>query len=345
MSYAYVHCTMTYIMKNSKKGFALPTVLISSVVLLSILVTAVSATVAVRTGLQAQKWSQMAQLAGEAGTAYGVACLENSNYTVTWTAQKPLKPDTDCNGDTVPGASAYVADVSNFRTYFVVNPPSMTGSMVGEGFVEVLRTSTGTAWRVWGSSVATAIGGNVATTPAGTSIEGYWTSPPVGYLLENGQSVSRTEYASLFAVIGTTFGAGNGSTTFNVPDSRGRVAVNLNPADSEFNTIGKTSGAKTHTLTIAQMPSHTHIQNAHNHTQNPHNHANPVAVTNGGNAGNFRSIFATNSPFWSRADWNNATASTTATNNAATATNQSTGGSGAHNNIQPSIVVTRAIKF
>ncbi len=94
----------------------------------------------------------------------------------------------------------------------------------------------------------------------GTSIEGWWSTVPSGYLLENGAAVSRSTYAALFAVIGTTFGAGDGSTTFNLPDSRGRVGVNLNPADTEFNVIGKQFGDKLQTMTLAQLPSHNHGQ-------------------------------------------------------------------------------------
>lgn len=57
--------------------------------------------------------------------------------------------------------------------------------------------------------------------PAGTVIYFAKNTPPTGYLKANGAAVSRTTYASLFAVIGTTFGAGDGSTTFNLPDLRG----------------------------------------------------------------------------------------------------------------------------
>ena len=84
---------------------------------------------------------------------------------------------------------------------------------------------------------------------------------PSGYLLCNGQAVSRTTYASLFAVIGTTYGAGNGSTTFNVPNLSGRTVIGT----SSTYTLASTGGAETHvhatknhTLTIAEMPKHNH---------------------------------------------------------------------------------------
>lgn len=57
--------------------------------------------------------------------------------------------------------------------------------------------------------------------PVGMVVSGVMTSAPTGFLLCNGQAVSRTQYAALFAVIGAAFGSGNGSTTFNVPDYRG----------------------------------------------------------------------------------------------------------------------------
>lgn len=74
-----------------------------------------------------------------------------------------------------------------------------------------------------------------------------WSSniPPAGWLICDGQAVSRTTYADLFAVIGITYGAGDGTTTFNVPDLRGRTVVGLNTTDTEFDTLGKKSGRKT----------------------------------------------------------------------------------------------------
>lgn len=81
---------------------------------------------------------------------------------------------------------------------------------------------------------------------------------PSGWLLCDGAAVSRTTYADLFAAIGTTYGKGDGSTTFNLPNMKGRVPVGLDAAQAEFDALGKTGGSKTHTLSQGEMPSHTH---------------------------------------------------------------------------------------
>ena len=78
---------------------------------------------------------------------------------------------------------------------------------------------------------------------------------PGGWLLCQGQTVSRTTYAALFTAISTTYGTGNGSTTFNVPDFRGRTPVGLDSSQTEFDTLGEAFGAKTHTLVSAELAS------------------------------------------------------------------------------------------
>lgn len=163
----------------------------------------------------------------------------------------------------------------------------------------------------------------------GTSVGGYWINTPTGYLAEDGSAVSRTTYSDLFNAIGTTYGAGDGSSTFNLPDSRGRVGVNKNTADSEFNTMGEKYGTKTHTLTIAQMASHTHIQNAHDH-----NGAGMVYLSDGSFGGN-----ATTTQNGTSYGF------TLISQPLVAAVNQNTGGGGSHNEIQPSIVKRFVIRF
>lgn len=82
---------------------------------------------------------------------------------------------------------------------------------------------------------------------------------PENWLLCDGSAVSRTTYQYLFNTIGTTYGAGDGFTTFNLPDLRGKVVIGLDDNDTDFDTLGDTGGEKEHTLTIQEMPSHNHI--------------------------------------------------------------------------------------
>lgn len=116
--------------------------------------------------------------------------------------------------------------------------------------------------------------------PTGTLIPFAGAVAPSGWLMCEGQALSRTTYVNLYNVIGTKFGAGDGSTTFNVPNLKGKVVVGVDSTDSDFATLGSTGGAKEHTLTVSEMPTHTHVQNSHNHTQNSHTHTqNPHTHT------------------------------------------------------------------
>lgn len=104
--------------------------------------------------------------------------------------------------------------------------------------------------------------------PAGAISQFAGSSAPSGWLLCDGASVSTTTYASLFAVVGYTYG-GSGSS-FNLPNLKGKVPVGFDSTQTEFDALGETGGAKTHTLTEAEMPAHDHSIN--------HDHA---AVTSG----------------------------------------------------------------
>lgn len=90
------------------------------------------------------------------------------------------------------------------------------------------------------------------------------TTAPQGWLLCDGSAVSRTTYAELFSVIGTTYGAGDGSTTFNIPNLAGRVVI----GSSQNHALGTTGGSETVTLTVDQLPAHTHVVPQHGHGNN-----------------------------------------------------------------------------
>lgn len=121
---------------------------------------------------------------------------------------------------------------------------------------------------------------------------------PDGFLLCNGSSYSRTAYPELFAAIGTTWGAGNGTTTFNVPNLAERVPVGTGTGYA----LGATGGEATHKLTTDEMPSHSHTL------------GNPVGAGTGSTTGYM----------WSQSTQNWGKMSTA-----------SVGGSEAHNNMQP----------
>ena len=151
-------------------------------------------------------------------------------------------------------------------------------------------------------------------------------APPSGWLACNGSAVSRTTYSALYALIGTTYGAGNGSSTFNVPDLRGRTLIGTDGLAAgsftanlgSLDNAGGVGGAQNHTLTTAEMPAHTHAQEG----QSACGHDN----CNGGWAA---SIYMHRASSNSKNTINNIT---------------STGGGGSHNNVQPSMAVSYLIK-
>lgn len=83
------------------------------------------------------------------------------------------------------------------------------------------------------------------------------TADPDGWLICDGRAISRTTYANLFAVIGTTYGAGDGSTTFNIPDLRQRFPLGK-AASGTGSTMGESGGAINHSHSISAEASHTH---------------------------------------------------------------------------------------
>jgi len=200
-------------------------------------------------------------------------------------------------------------------------------------------TTTATATRSNGSTSLT----SVSTDLTGLGLEGAYiegTGIATGTTIVSMTSNSITLSAAATGAGSITIrilphGQGDASTTFNIPDDRGRASVgrdNMGGTSADRITtggagfsgdvLGGTGGAETHTLTVAQMPSHTHVQDSHTHS-----YTAPSGSVSAGSGGA------------------NAVddASAGTTTGATTATNQNTGGGGAHPNVQPSRVANRII--
>ncbi len=106
--------------------------------------------------------------------------------------------------------------------------------------------------------------------PTGTVIPFAGSKAPNGWLLCDGKAINRVAYAPLFEVVGETYGSGDGSTTFNLPDLRGRTAIGYGQATGlASRDLGQTLGEENHVLTIAEMPNHAHggtVADAGNHS-------------------------------------------------------------------------------
>lgn len=146
--------------------------------------------------------------------------------------------------------------------------------------------------------------------PIGSGMDYYGTEAPINYMFANGDEISRTEYAELFAIIGVIYGEGDGENTFNLPDKRERVTIQA----SDNYTIGSIGGESEHTLTVSEMPKHTHNMRR-NYTAATGGTAVKYIVSGDGTI-----------------------------NAAAYGATESTGSGNAHNNLQPYLVCNYIIK-
>ena len=155
------------------------------------------------------------------------------------------------NLNTVANKFAQTA-IGKYNAYEDPNTTNKYAFMIGNGTSDNARSNALTV--DWSGNV-------MAQGMAGQIIMFAGSTAPTGWLICDGSAVSRTTYAKLFAVIGTTYGAGDGSTTFNLPDFRGRVPVGVGTGTASTataHTLGQKAGAETVTLTTSTIPAHTH---------------------------------------------------------------------------------------
>lgn len=141
--------------------------------------------------------------------------------------------------------------------------------------------------------------------------------PPKGWAFCNGQSLPINQNQALFSLLGTTYG-GNGTTSFNLPDLRGRAPVHM----GEGYTQGQAGGEATHTLSVHEMPAHSHVVKA-----------NSVSADSTGPAGKV----------WAPSTANPYTADSSPNTTMSPAAITSTGGSESHENMQPYLVINYVI--
>lgn len=259
----------------------------------------------------------------------------------------PLATYADA-GLTVANPNPVVADASGqFGNVFL---------MGGAAYAVVLCDAAGN--QVWTMDpVGAAAGGAGGAVPVGAIVDYAGAVAPAGWLLCCGQSVSRTVYAALFGVLGTLYGAGDGATTFGLPDLRGRAtfgvdnmggaAANLvtmagsNVNGVQLGAVGGSQSAAAHTHDVTD-PGHTHALTDPGHGHGP-NHGSGFVVPQG-SGGEMDAVFAGGGDVEEKATAQTATATTgLAASSATTGLTIVSAGSGDSQNMPPAMMLNRII--
>ena len=182
------------------------------------------------------------------------------------------------------------------------------------------------------------------TIPTGAVMDFAGINAPTGWLICAGQTLSRTDYANLFAAIGTAYGAPSNST-FNLPDCRGRVSAGRDVDQGGFagrlttpnaQTLGASGGVEAIALTKAQMPTHTHEVTGSTGSAGAHTHTAMGAVSGDSHPEGPGSPGGMASPVTTSSSGGHSHAINVSAANA--------GGNEAHPNVQPTIIFTKIIK-
>ena len=241
------------------------------------------------------------------------------------------------------------------------NPTTSDNVAQGDDHLRLLKSTIKASFpNVTGAVTATHTAINTASTnyvPSGALTAYAGSSAPTGWLLADGSAVSRTTYATLFAAIGTTYGAGNGSSTFNLPNLSGRTIAGKESSASNLTstygpdgaTLGATGGAQSVTLTGAQSGekghSHSLSMNSHTHgfSGDSHSHGNTIIPNPGAPSGlgsGMTAFLTTGNTASATVSGTNASVTTTGTVSSVGAANASS----AHTNVQPTIILNYIIK-
>jgi len=176
--------------------------------------------------------------------------------------------------------------------------------------------------------------------PVGAIMDYAGATSPTGFLFCFGQEVSRTGLSDLFAAIGTQYGSGNGTTTFNLPDYRGRVGAGKDnmggvPANRLTTAgavnglvLGASGGNQLHILTVDELAAHTHI----------------ATVTDPGHAHDYFASTGGVSALGYTPNSGGATQTTDSATTGITVSNAEEGSDEGHNNIQPTLILNKIIK-
>lgn len=136
------------------KGFALPTILVASTVMLLVLsTTLVTVSSSTLVGMEERHNTMYAKGASQSGLAMAYACLRANGYSPTWSTANPLRPNTNCSGIVRSGVSAYIHNATDMRSTFVVSLPETVTAGVSRvavlGRADRLTTAGGVAWRTY----------------------------------------------------------------------------------------------------------------------------------------------------------------------------------------------------
>lgn len=179
-------------MPTVSAGFALPTILISSIVMLIVLLSSVSAASSISSALNDQYYNQLAKIAAESGIARANACLRSNSYNPQWNDTNKLRPDTTCAGTAISGGNRYIVSDGNMRTTFTVGLPvtgqSSSVRVVATGVTELLRSTNGSVRETYSQTLATQSSYNHK--PQLASGAGWKTVGTGGYSGHNGYMVS-----------------------------------------------------------------------------------------------------------------------------------------------------------